>query len=65
MVDRQSKIVDLVMLAIFSAAAAYLLASNGEKGTAFMAFAVLGLFFLAAAARTLYSYDPAARTASE
>ena len=57
MVDRQSKIADVMILAVFAWAMAFMLADGGDRGPVFMLFVVLGIIFLAAAVSIMYSYE--------
>jgi len=57
MVDRQSSIVDLIVVAVFAGTVAYILSDEGERGPVFMAFVVIGIVFLAAAVSIMYSYE--------
>ena len=55
MVDRQSKIVDLIVLAAFAGVIAFIL--SDDRGLLFTVFVAISLIFLAAAVSIMYSYE--------
>jgi hypothetical protein len=56
--DKRRRIADMLMLAVFAAVSAGLIAMDGDKGAVFTVFVAVAIMFLAAAVSLIYSRVP-------